>query len=235
MLISRRLGAALSVSICVLAALECAQAQPAPTGSVRGTVTSDKGKALVAVVTAAKITATAASGRTQSAPNGSFGFDNLPVGDYLLCVQVPAGGFVDPCHWSPAPQTVTVKSGQTTAGLQIRVATASVLQIRLNDPGDLLQPKGGVAPHIMMGVVTSRGLFQPAFLAVKDAAGQDHQVTVPLDTPLKFSIFSKHVQLTDANGQAVDSAGSSFTFQHTTGAAQQKTFTYNVVAAISQK
>jgi len=199
---------------------------------VRGTVTSDKGKALVAVVTMAKMTAPAASGRIQSTSDGRFGFDGLPAGEYTLCAQVPGGGFLDSCHWSPVPQTVTVKEGQSITGVQIRVAAGSVLHIRLNGPGELLEPKGGVEPHVMMGVLTSRGLFQPALLAAKDAAGRDHQVTIPLDTPLKFHIFSKHVRINDENGVEVDSAGSTFAIQHTTGAASQKSFTFNVVAAI---
>jgi hypothetical protein len=231
-LIGRYLGTALLMSICVLVAMVCVQGQPVTTGSVRGTVTSDKGKALVAVVTAAKMTAPAASGRAQSAPDGSFGFDNLPAGEYALCAQVPGGGFVDSCHWSPVPQTVTVKGGQSITGVQIRVATGSVLHIRLNDPGELLEAKGGIEPHVMMGVVNSRGLFQPTFLAAKDPAGRNHEVTIPLDTPLKFHIFSKHVRINDENGVPVDSAGSTFAIQHTTGAASQKSFTFNVVAAI---
>ena len=230
-LFRKSLRPALLMSIC-LAAFECAQAQSTGGGSVRGTVTSDKGKALVAVVTVAKMPVPATSGQIQSTPDGSFGFDGLPAGEYAICAQVPGGGFVDSCHWSPMPQTVTVKNGQSITGVQIRVATGSVLRIRLNDPGELLEPKGGVEPHVMMGAFTSRGLFQPTFLAAKDASGRDHEVTIPLDTPLKFHIFSKHVRINDENGVAVDSAGSTFAIQHTTGAASQKSFTFNVVAAI---
>jgi hypothetical protein len=223
---------ALPMSLGLMALMQCAHAQSTGGGSVRGMVTSDKGKALVAVVTVAKMTVPATSGQTQSTLDGSFGFDGLPAGEYAICARVPAGGFVDSCHWSPMPQTVTVKNGQSIIGVQIRVAAGSVLRIRLNDPGELLEPKGGVEPHVMMGVFTSRGLFQPTFLAAKDATGRNHEVTIPLDTPLKFHIFSKHLRINDENGVAVDSAGSTFAIKHTTGAASQKSFTFNVVAAI---
>ena len=215
--IDRYLSTALLMSIC-LVAFKCAQAQTATTGSVLGTITNDKGKALIAVVTAAKMTAPAASGRAQSAPDGSFGFDNLPAGEYALCAQAPGGGFVDSCHWSPVPQAVTVKAGQSIIGVQIRVATGSVLHIRLNDPGEFIGSEGRRRGARHDGGTQLARLVPTTFLAGKDAAGRNHEVTIPLDTPLKFHIFSKHVRINDENGVAVDSAGSTFTIQHATGA-----------------
>src|ERR1700682_1408764 len=116
--ISRYFGATLSMSICLLTLMRCAQAQSTGGGSLRGTVTSDKGKALGAVVTLAKMPPPATSGRIQSTPDGRFGFDGLPAGEYAICAQVPGGGFVDSCHWSPMPPTVTVKHGPSITGGQ---------------------------------------------------------------------------------------------------------------------
>ena len=72
-----------------------------------------------------------------------------------------------------------------------------MLQVRLDDPGQKLAalPLSGFVPDVLMGVFTAQRLFYPAGLASTDATGRNHQITVPFDTTLKFTIASKQLQL----------------------------------------
>jgi hypothetical protein len=195
------------VCLCFNAASMFAQAG----GSLAGSV-SDEGVRPIAgaVVIANRAGLPAATGSAISAADGTFQVNGLPAGSYAVCVQVPGGGFVDACQWS-SPLTVAVNAGQPVVGLQFPLKRGAILQVRLNDPGQLLlaaSPVTKTVPHVLLGVQTPRGLLLPVTLVARDATGTTHAVTIPFDTAVNFTIFGDHVSLTDQTGAPAGLGGS---------------------------
>jgi hypothetical protein len=206
----RLIGHSLSILICCL----CFQAAPlfAQPGSLAGLVSDEGGKAVTgAFITANRETLPVATGRAFSAADGTFQIGGLPAGSYTVCVQFPSAGFVDTCEWQILPLRVDVKAGQATAGLKFKLQKGAILHVRLNDPGNLLQPSSTAiaktAPRVLLGVQTARGLLHPATQVSKDATGTTHAVTVPFDTALSFTVVGSNVSLADEKGAAIGQAG----------------------------
>lgn len=106
-----------------------------------GSVSDESNKPVAsAFIIATRDTLPAASGRATSAPDGTFRISGLPAGSYSVCVQVAGGAFLDTCEWSTSPLRIDVKAGQAVAGLLIKLKKAAILQVRLNDPANLLGP-----------------------------------------------------------------------------------------------
>ena len=144
-----------------------------------------------------------------SAADGTFQINGLPVGSYVVSAQVPGGGFVDACEW--ATLTVDVNAGQPVVGLQFALKRGAILQVRLNDPGQLLlaaSPATKTVPYVLLGVQMPRGLLLPVTLVARDATGTTHAVTIPFDTAVNFTIFGDHVSLTDQTGAPAGLGGS---------------------------
>lgn len=179
-------------------------------GSISGTITGDDGKPLAALVTANRTTPPAASGRAEAGKDGVFTITKLPAGAYTLCASVKGGGYLDPCAWSTTPPTAQLAASQAVAGYKLVVNQGTTVQVRLNDPGKLLGtapvPKK-VTPHVLLGVFTSRRLFQPLGLISKDNNGRNHQATIPIDTPISLYITGRGLQITDETGAVVPTAG----------------------------
>ena len=148
-----------------------------------------------------------------SAPDGSFSFSNLAPGSYRLCVQVPAGGYLNPCSWSPTPTTVTIAAGKPTTGYQLKIAAGSVLKVRLNDPNIVLKSALTAPVPVILGVRTPSALFEPFVMRARDASGSDHEVTIPFDLPVKVSVQSKQLSLANSNGTPVV-AGTTISVTH---------------------
>jgi hypothetical protein len=125
----------LNVAVSLLASVLSLQGQTQnSTGTISGVVAGDDGKLLAAVVTANSTGSPAASGRTESASDGSFIISGLPAGVYELCAAVLGGGYLDPCAWSEVQQLAQVTPGKTLAGRRLVLLKGSVLQVRVNDP-----------------------------------------------------------------------------------------------------
>lgn len=202
----------------------------AQSASVQGTVTDSKGKVLKgAFVTAVRSGLPPASQVASTANDGSFKMQGLPAGTYSLCVQIPGDGYLDPCQWGGIPVKLTLTAGQTSSGNTLKVADASILKVRIDDPGKALaqKTKDGRNPHLLIGVWPSNGLFLPAHLASTDAGGAQYQLSIPLDAALKLQVASRDLKLADSNGIAVAAvSGDQQAFEHNTGDPSPKSFKY---------
>jgi len=184
--------------------LPIASAGTHSTASIQGTVTDrTTGRPIASVhVTAVRAGLPPASQTVQSALDGTFQLQKLPPGEYRLCAQVAGETYLDPCHWSP-PQaasgsTVTLKPGQAAGGIRIDLRPAALMQVRINDPQKLLSQPG---KNVLVGVFTGSGLFRPALAKATDAGGQNHEVSVPFDTPVRLSVSSAQVAMSDDKGK----------------------------------
>jgi hypothetical protein len=188
-------------------------------------VVGDDGKTLAATVTANSAGKSPASGHAVSAADGTFTLSSLPAGTYTLCAAVQGRGYLNPCTWSPNPPTVTVTAGQTVKGYRLTVTKGTVVQVHLNDTGGALTVVAAAnqtAPHVLLGVMTDRHLFEPLVMTGKDATGQDHEGTIPLIGPAHLVVSGNGVQVTDAIGTSLAPAGSAVTVQPGAGGTPTK-------------
>jgi hypothetical protein len=201
-------------------------------GGIQGTIIGAGNKPLPG----AFVTATAAglppvSKTIQSANDGTFQIQGLPAGTYSICVQVPGGGYIDPCQFGGAIKPLTLTAGQQSNGTVLKLQTGSVLKIHLNDTSGLLaqQTKQGRNPDLLLGVFGGpQRTFYPAHQVGADKSGSDYQLTVPLDMPMTLVISSKSLKLADASGTALPSNASQQAFQHATGDSNPKAFVFTV-------
>jgi hypothetical protein len=183
------------------------------------------------------------SKNTKSGGDGAFQIEGLPAGQYSLCVQAPGDAYLDPCQWNGASAAVTLVSGQTAAGLSLRVTAASVVIIQVQDALRALSQKtqDGRRPDLTVGVWGPKGLYYPARIAASPAAGASpqaavnsyvYQIAVPRDTALKLYIASKDLKLGDAAGALLPGNASQQAFQHTTGDLNPKSFAFTVLGPL---
>jgi hypothetical protein len=202
-------------------------------GTVAGAVIGDDGTTLAASVTANRSGQPPASGRAIAGPDGTFTIANLPAGTYSLCAAVKGRGYLDPCTWSPVAPTVQVGAGQTVTGFRLIVKKGAIVQVRLNDATGALTAVAApnqAAPHVLVGILTPRRLFEPLVLTGKDPAGRNHEGTIPLNTPVRLQISGRGVEIADAAGVKLDPNGSSVALQQVTSSVPQL-LTFNVTGA----
>jgi hypothetical protein len=205
------------------------------TASIQGTVTDAASNKAVAgaYVTAIRSGLPPASQTAESASDGSFQVQALAAGDYSLCIQVPGGGYLDPCQWSGTPVKLTLTAGQKSTGNSLKISAGSVVQVRVDDPSQLLsqKTKDGRNPQLVVGVWGGNSLFHPLRVASQDSTGATFQLTIPPDTALNLQVISGDLKLANSAGAAVAAAGDQQSFQYSTGAASPPSFKYTVTAA----
>ena len=113
------------------------------------------------------------------------------------------------------------------------------------DPGERIEDQaaealqGWLEAHLITGDVPPRPPRRapkgktllveiPARLAVKNQNGADFQLTIPVDTPLTFSIQSSDLKLADVNGTPLPANANQQPFQQNNGDANPKSFQYNI-------
>jgi hypothetical protein len=187
------------------------------------------------IVTATRAGLPPASQTVVSGPDGSFEFAALPKGTYTFCAQVPAGGYLDPCNWGAVPLQVSLPAVQSS-GIVVRMVAGSVVHVRVQDPQQLLSSTSiGALPDLAVGVWGqgyTGSQYYPAHVAGKDAAGLDYEVTIRRDVPVALHIASRHLKLADISGAAIAGNASQENFQHNTGDANPKSFTWSITEVI---
>jgi hypothetical protein len=175
-------------------------------------------------------TATTSASATPAA-DGSFEVDGLPVGQYAICVKDPAARVIDPCLWTDSRTTVNVIAGSLTGGLIVRVKKASAIAVRVNDTAQALVQKAGEAypPHVLVAAFDLRGGLHPAFETQKDATGISYQLPIPVDSPVRLTVYSAQVKLATAQNASVPPQGYSTTLVQPSTQAQTNSLTFNAV------
>ncbi len=140
-------------------------------------------------------------------PTGNFALGGLPDGQYVLCVEFPEGGFLDPCAWTSSPGVLL--NGMPLATQEIKVQRGSDLLIRVNDPDGLLPDtdRRSAAPNLIIGIQTPSGAFNAAREVFVERTGRELALTVPFDTPLYLWVFTRHYRIHDESGKEIDMNG----------------------------
>lgn len=228
----------------LLAHAALAQATKTEAASISGTVVDAKTQKPVpaALVIASRAGAPPFTRNTKSGADGSFQIQGLTSGNYLVCVQA-GDQYLNPCEWAGSPAAVTLASGQAAAGLKVALAPASVLNVQVKDAQKALSQltKDGRRPDLSIGVWGPGGMYHPAraVSAPTATAGPQastatysYQLAVPRDTALKLQVASRDLKLGDAVGAALPANASQQAFQHATGDANPKSFTFTVLGKL---
>jgi len=195
-----------------------AQTSPKPlalsqqTATISGTVVSNDGMPLSAVLVVNSTDSISASAlTTASGSTGSFQLSGVPAGNYQICVTVQSGAFIDPCLWNTSGATIALAASQSLAGQVITVQQAAILHVRINDPQSLINiPQSNGAPRgILMGVFALGSRFYSLLPMSTDSNGFDEQIAIPGGTSVPFTIMPLGLSLTDSSGNAVPPSGAS--------------------------
>ena len=214
------------------------------TATVQGTVLDAKTQKPVpaALVIASRAGAPPFTRNTKSGGDGAFQIQGLTAGNYSLCVQAAGDQYLDPCMWNGTPAMVTLTSGETASGISVKLTAASVLNVQVQDAQKVLSQvtKDGRRPDLTVGVWGPKGLYYPAHASGSPAAGNlldgiasySYRLAVPRDTALNFYIASHDLKLGDATGVPLPANASQQAFQHATGDANPKSFSFSVLGLL---
>ncbi len=212
----RQIGCAIGVFLILVRA---GFAQSAGTASISGHVFSAAGhgvRAIVSLQFAAARGFPSAAPRTLAAQDGSFTFQRLPAGQYLVCAQIPqsegarsAAPFLDTCAWGSGQAAVKLAAAQQLTGVTFTAPNGALLQIRVNDPGQVLPqslPANGpptLEPQLQIVVKGPDLRAHHAQFVSKDSGGRNYQMVVPLNTALGLTITSSVASALDSGGNLV--------------------------------
>ncbi len=196
---------AVTAGVVFLLALGPALAQ-SNTASISGHVLAPSGHTVRAMVTLQPATprgVPSPSHRRRTAGDGSFTFQNLAAGQYRLCAQIlqseaarSAPPFLDTCSWGSSNGVIAVAAGQQLTGINFAAPNGTLLQIRVNDPQQLLPQviavKGPptLEPQLQLVVKGPDKRIHHAQFVSKDAGGRTYRMVVPLSTALGVTITS---------------------------------------------
>jgi hypothetical protein len=132
----------------------------------------------------------------------------VPPGAYQLCTH-NANLYLNPCQWGGAPAvTITAAS---PAAISIKLAKGARLVLRVHDSKQVLKQVESVHGDSITPVVTwPAGL--PLFLPIASDNGRtrDYAATVPANAPLRLSLGTHKVTLSDRTGAGVNPQGIPF-------------------------
>ena len=182
-------------------------AAPNFTGVISGTLTGEDGASIgggfVTLQLQPPYTKTRffrADWDVQTSSDGSFRFDRLNEGAYRLCAQVPQSAWLNPCQWGLEAPTVRLSGAQPSETVALSLKKGAVVQIRVDDSGQLLSQYEGKVPgaHFLLGVGNDALVFMPAPIISQDSGGRNHQIVIPFNATVKLVVFSSQFQLSSA-------------------------------------
>jgi hypothetical protein len=196
--------------------------------TLNGRVYSDSGRPVVGALATVQRTVAIASYTTYRIVTDAQGKFSLTVPDtatYSVCVGSWSDSLLNSCEWSLAQSLVPIAAGQQTASITLTLRTGAMLRIRLNDPQGLLPSPTAVtsgtvsssAPSVRFGLWSSDGRYHAAIQVSSDSMGQNHQVLLPLNAALNFSVQATGIQVLDQSGNPLPVAAPSIGFQSAPG------------------
>jgi hypothetical protein len=125
----------------------------------------------------------------------------------------------------------------------VKLTAASVLNVQVQDAQKALSQmtRDGRRPDLTLGVWGPGGLYYPAHASGSPAiagtfqggiASYSYRLAVPRDTALNFYIASHDLKLGDATGVPLPANASQQAFQHATGDANPKSFSFSVLGLL---
>jgi hypothetical protein len=130
---------------------------------------------------------------------------------------------------STATQSTAIQSTATQSTATQSAATRSAtVQTTTGQAPSSPSPSPAATGHLLVGIFTTRSIFQPLAISATDSGGTTRQATVPVSSPFSLSVSGQGVQITNSTGAALNPAGT--TIQQPNGA-PSSTIVLNVSAA----
>ena len=202
------------IQLIVLAASAYAQQlQISGTGSVDGTVIGADGSVIAgAAVVLHRVAWQTPFKRGQvddwaatSGSGGAFTFERVNDGFYRLCAQV-SGGWLDPCDWGLPVTTTSLSLGQKPVNVTLAMQKGAVLQVRMDDPGNLIPRIGTLSggDYLLLGATSRTSVFHTLPQTSVYATGRTYQILIPFNTPVQLLVASSQ-SLADSSGSPLAS------------------------------
>jgi hypothetical protein len=136
---------------------------------------------------------------TATQSDGSFLFNGLVPGTYILCADMPKSALLNPCLWSLKRTTSVISAGASATGVLLVAERGVALNIRINDVRGLLA-SNPMLDDLLIGVRPKTGPPMPVPITSKDRTGKTLTVFVPQAQPVDILIYSANLTLADAKG-----------------------------------
>jgi hypothetical protein len=199
--------------LCLLAA--SAGAQTNGTALLGGKVVGETGRPLRALVLLQPLFP-AIVRRAATALTGTYQFTAVTPGKYRICAQAaaeqtaPGQPFLDACDWAMGEGPFEIYPGQSMTGLQVTVPQGTLLQIRVNDPQQILAalpsgqlPAGSLDTQLELILRTSNRQVHRARLLSVDAGGRTYSAVLPTGTSVGLTVKSASGSISDSLGNPV--------------------------------
>lgn len=149
------------------------------------------------------------SGKTDS--QGNFSLGGIPPGKYTICIQDHDNKHLDPCFWSAGTQ-VDMSDGKDKNNQPAQAISAATLQVRIDDPLKLSDPRAGQF-ETLVAVILPNGQLAPMNLVTSDQTGKTFQLAVPVGS-YKVMVKSNRFIIADGTGTVINdkSAGNGHFF-----------------------
>lgn len=149
------------------------------------------------------------SGSVSTGPDGLAVIAAVPPGRYLLCPEVDALPYVNPCRWGAGILAVT-ENGPVDLGV-FRLNRGVRLTFRVADPSSLLDAdnKRDVSPDLIVGVLTDDNKPMPAAISGRAASARTYQLVVPRGQRFRLWSFSPALSLNGPSGRPLAGSGPS--------------------------
>ena len=115
---------------------------------------------------------------------------------------MPNSTWLNPCEWGFAGPVVPVSGSGPAASATLVMKKGAVVQIRIDDPGQLLSQHEGKTPRarLLLGLGYGASVFRLVPLVSQDSGGRNHQIAIPYNTPVKLVVHSSLFSVSDAAG-----------------------------------
>lgn len=174
-------------------------------GPIGGTLRDTSGTPVSGAIVTAYSQAKSQQGKfssvysSASQSDGSFRFDSLPVGSYLLCADQPEIALLNPCSWSTTRTTLSVTATGPAPDIALVAERGVALKVRINDALGLLSANPAL-DDVVIGFKPSIGPSMPARLLSRDSFGKTLTVLVRPGQAVDLFIYSAGLRLSDAKG-----------------------------------
>lgn len=124
---------------------------------------------------------------TRTGTDGRFLFENVPVGEFRICMQAPGTKFLNPCDWLDQVPTVKVASKAPVNAGTVEIGEGYLLEVDVKDnQGLIAQSKRRLQQANLSFAV--RGTRRFHILLQSQGKAQDSQFSfvVPFETDLEL-------------------------------------------------
>jgi hypothetical protein len=132
----------------------------------------------------------------------------IPPGAYQLCAH-NTNLYLNPCQWGGAP-AITITTG-IPATVSMKLAKGSRFILRVHDSKQVLKRVESVHGDAISAVVTGpAGLLLLLPIASDNGRTRDYTAVVPANAPLRLSLGTPKVAVSDRTGAGVNPQGIPF-------------------------